>query len=105
MLTSQDFLSIWESVSMFKQKEFDFTLFLKSTGDAGTLWYFDSDSNHDVIIAQGDINISYSENDIIYLTIGEKHLILNPEIKENILTSFELDVPDFGLVLFVQKRG
>jgi len=102
MITNEDLLSIWKSVNFFKQKENDFTLFLKSSGDAGTLWYFDLDTNKTIVIAEGDINISYT--DIYYLTIGDKRLIIRPEMHEEIMISFELDVPNFGFVLFVRTR-
>ena len=103
IITNEDLLSIWKSVNMYKQKELDITLFLKSSGDAGTLWYIDSDTNKTIIVAEGDISIS--NFDIYYLTIGDKRLIIRPEMNEDFMTSFELEVPNFGFVLFVRTRN
>ena len=105
IISNEDLLSIWKSIDLFNQKELHFTLFLKSSGDAGTLWYSDYDTDKTIIIAEGDINISYFDNDIYYLTIGNKRLIIRPEMNNDFLTSFELDVPNFGFVIFIRTRS
>lgn len=102
-LTNNDLLSIWKSIDLFEAKGVDFTLFLKSSGDAGTLWYFDS--NKPINIAEGDISIINIDNNTYYLMIGDKRLIIRPDMHDDFMPSFELEVPNFGFVLFVRIRS